>query len=490
MAGKTETDKRNESFMSNLGSSAGKALKAAGTGLAKAALAPGKAIAGAIEGKKDEKVKAKADEIAAENAGKTAAQADIITHDLYDPQGNLVAKKGDPKGTDRRNQTAKAADEASKAQAAAKLDERFGTQEAVKEATTNAPTTNAPTTNARTNLTFDDVLKETGGDPQKVRDWLASHPGYTPGAKTNAWLEANPVKEQPTEKAEEQLVGPVEEVSNKAATKAVETSETPNEAADKVAESIGADKEQKKQIEQAAKSIWSAIADGSMSKEAGGYFLMDAIQKAANNRQRRDSNYIENLSRAAHGDTILGYDVSNDEKSKYETMVQDPALERANKAAGIESESNAQTAADLSTANQQAEYGEAVGTQGLAQTAAVQQALNGNFDAMANAVANGSPEEVQGMLDAALKDPQLDTTIKSLQAQLQQGTLDADIKAAELANSLTTQQLALMQSQAKLLGIEGNLKGAMAGAINNLASGNIDMQSIMLLMMMKYFGVM
>lgn len=479
----TDTDKRNASFLENVGKSA----KALATGAAKALTAPGKALAGAIESNNDKKVKAKADEIATKNAGKTATQPDTYTHDVYDPQHNLIAKAGDPRGTDRRNQAEKTADEAAKAQAKANFEDRFGTNETPKA--TETPKVAQPT--GRTNLTFQDVLDETGGDPQKVRDWLAAHPNYTPGDKTNAWLAANPVKEAETQPVEN--IGPVEEVSNKATEKAVEAvgdSSNPSEAADKVADAIGADKEQKRQIEKATKSIWSAIADGSMSKEAGGYFLMDALMKQANNAQRRDSNYIENLSRAAHGDTILGYDVSNDEKSKWETMVQDPALERANEAASIESKSNAETAADLSTAQQQAEYGEAVGTQGLAQTAAVQQALNGNFDAMANAVANGSPEEVQGMLDAALKDPQLDTTIKSLQAQLQQGTLDADIEAAKLANSLTSQQLSLMQKQASLLGIEGNLKGAMANAINNLASGNIDMQSIMLLMMMKSFGVM
>lgn len=48
-------------------------------------------------------------------------------------------------------------------------------------------------------LTFDDVLKQTGGDPQKVRDWLAAHPGYEAGAVTNKWLEEHPVNETKSE---------------------------------------------------------------------------------------------------------------------------------------------------------------------------------------------------------------------------------------------------------------------------------------------------
>lgn len=473
----TETDERNASFLEN----AGKSAKALATGAAKVLMAPGRALAGAIEANNDKKVKAKADEIAAKNAGKTATQPDIISHDLYDPQGNLIAKKGDPKGTDRRNQVEKTADEAAKAQAAAKLAERFGTNEAVK--TTPAATSHI------------DRIRQGTASEDDLRKAFSE--GYVGGPKTQEAYKAlgltnnkpNDVKNVETE-TPLSTAAAIEPEEQKEVTNAVEESKTSDEAADKVADAIGADKEQKKQIKEATKSIWSAVADGSMSKESAGYFLMDALMKQANNRQRRDSNYIENLSRAAHGDTILGYDVSNDEKSKYETMVQDPALERANTAAGIESESNAQTAADLSTANQEQQYGEAVGPQGLAQTAATKSALGGEWDQMANAVASGNPEEVQKVMDAALKDPQLDLTIKSLQAQLQQGTLDADIKAAELANSLSQQQLNLMASQAKLLGIEGDLKGAMKNAINNLASGNIDIQSIMMLMMMSKFGVM
>lgn len=475
----TETDKRNASFLEN----AGKSAKALATGAAKVLMAPGRALAGAIETNSDKKVKAKADEIAAKNAGKTATQADTYTHDVYDPQHNLIAKAGDPRGTDRRNQVEKTADEAAKAQAAARLDERFGTNTAVKQ----------PTPAATPQSHIDRIRQGTASEDDLRK---AFSEGYVGGPKTQEAYKAlgltntpNDVKTNDVETTETEAPA-IEPEEQKEVTDAVEESKTSDEVADKVADAIGADKEQKKQIKEATKSIWSAVADGSMSKESAGYFLMDALMKQANNRQRRDSNYIENLSRAAHGDTILGYDVSNDEKSKYETMVQDPALERANKAAGIESESNAQTAADLSTANQEQQYGEAVGPQGLAQTAATKSALGGEWDQMANAVASGNPEEVQKVMDAALKDPQLDSTIKSLQAQLQQGTLDADIKAAELANSLSQQQLNLMASQAKLLGIEGDLKGAMKSAINNLASGNIDIQSIMMLMMMSKFGVM
>ena len=51
-------------------------------------------------------------------------------------------------------------------------------------------------------LTFDDVLKQTGGDPQAVRDWLASHPDYKAGDITNKWLNEHPVNTS-TENGEE-----------------------------------------------------------------------------------------------------------------------------------------------------------------------------------------------------------------------------------------------------------------------------------------------
>lgn len=51
-------------------------------------------------------------------------------------------------------------------------------------------------------LTFDDVLKQTGGDPQKVRDWLASHPDYKAGDITNKWLNEHPVAEAEVEQNE------------------------------------------------------------------------------------------------------------------------------------------------------------------------------------------------------------------------------------------------------------------------------------------------
>ena len=54
-------------------------------------------------------------------------------------------------------------------------------------------------------LTFEDVLKQTGGDPQAVRDWLASHPEYKAGEITNKWLNEHPVvaKEETTETTEQ-----------------------------------------------------------------------------------------------------------------------------------------------------------------------------------------------------------------------------------------------------------------------------------------------
>ena len=351
--------------------------------------------------------------------------------------------------------------------------------------------TEAPAT-ASKNLTFDDFLRESGGDPVKAREWLKSHPGYVPGDKTKAWLEANPVPETKAEEPKnENVEGPFEPTNGgneKKVENALEGSDNANEAGDKVADVIGADKEQKKQIKEATKSIWSAIAGGSMSKESAGYFLMDAIMKQANNRQRRDSNYIENLSRAAHGDTILGYDVSNDEKSKYETQVLDPALERANTAAGIESESNAQTSADLSTTDAKKEYAKTLSPEDKAQIAAINQVTNGTYDALTNAIANGDPDEVKKAMDAALQDKQLDTTIKSLQAQLQQGTLNADIKAAELANSLTQQQIALMQKQGVLLGAEGDLKKSLTNAIKNVSSGQLNAEDILLFMTLGSLG--
>lgn len=53
-------------------------------------------------------------------------------------------------------------------------------------------------------LTFDDVLKQTGGDPQAVRDWLASHPDYKAGDITNKWLNEHPVvaKEEAVEETD------------------------------------------------------------------------------------------------------------------------------------------------------------------------------------------------------------------------------------------------------------------------------------------------
>lgn len=48
-------------------------------------------------------------------------------------------------------------------------------------------------------LTFNDVLAQTGDDPQKVRDWLAAHPDYKAGDITNKWLNEHPVEEKPVE---------------------------------------------------------------------------------------------------------------------------------------------------------------------------------------------------------------------------------------------------------------------------------------------------
>ena len=269
-----------------------------------------------------------------------------------------------------------------------------------------------PVQSGRTNLTFDDFLRESGGDPVKAREWLKAHPGYVVGDKTNAWLEANPIPEaeakvETGDKTEEAPIATPE--TKEELVEAVKEADSPNEAADKVAKAVGAGNEQKEQIKQATKSIWSALADGTLSPESGSYFLLDAIQKAANNRQRRDSNYIENLSRAAHGDTILGYDVSNDEKSKYETMVQDPALERANKAAGIESEKAATTASDLTALDTKTEYGNTVTPQEMGKAAAVQNATEGNVTPETVAIGYGDENKVQNAINASLDKPALET---------------------------------------------------------------------------------
>lgn len=62
-------------------------------------------------------------------------------------------------------------------------------------------------------LTFDDVLKQTGGDPKAVREWLAAHPGYEAGDITNKWLNEHPVTEQ-TEETETKTETPTETTEN------------------------------------------------------------------------------------------------------------------------------------------------------------------------------------------------------------------------------------------------------------------------------------
>jgi hypothetical protein len=401
-------------------------------GVGDALLAPGRALAGAIDKNNKKKAEEKAVEIAKKNAGKTATQPETTSHIIRDVNGKIVADRGEPMPQLNKQENAAP----------------------VKQA--------AP---VQKQYTFQDVLNEVGEDPKSVRAWLASHPGYKPGELTNKWLAEHPVAEEapvPTEESKADVIEPSEVEDSTENTEAAKPTE------DKTVEDIvGSDKEQKKQINKAAQSIWDAVARGDMDPQTGGYFLMDALMKTANNKQRRDSNYIENLSRAAHGDTILGYDVSNDEKSKYEEMVQNPALERANAAADIESTSNAQTAADLSTAQTQQQYGEAVGPEGLAQTAATQSAINGNFDTVANAFASGDKSQVEAALNTELQNPQIQTQLANLEKQLKEGTLDADIMAAKLQNQMSQQQIELMKANAKLLGFEGDLKSVLANAIKN-----------------------
>lgn len=248
--------------------------------------------------------------------------------------------------------------------------------------------------------------------------------------------------------------------------------------ADDIADKIGADKEQTRQINKATKGIFSAIADGSLSPEAGSYFLMDAIMKTANNAQRRDANYINNLSRAVHGDTILAYDINNDEKSKYEEMVQNPALERANKAAAIESESNAQTSANLSSLKQEQDYGEQAGTQGLATSAAVNQAQSGQFDPLVAAYATGDENKVQEAINAQLKDPVIQTRLSELEKQLKEATFDADVYAANLANQMSEEQIQMLKQQARLLGFEGDVKSVLSNVIRGIQGGNLDLGDV------------
>lgn len=402
-------------------------------GLGDALLAPGRALAGAIDKNNRKKAEEKAKTIP---VTKKATQPETTSHIIRDVNGKIIADRGDP-------------------------------QPNITPTTKQAAP--APTAPAQKQYTFKDVLDEVGEDPKAVRAWLASHPGYKPGELTNKWLAEHPVEDEaPTDTSTESSAEANAEAN--AINEPAVTTEQPKadtSESKSVDDIVGSDKEQKKQINKAAQSIWDAVARGDMDPQTGGYFLMDALMKTANNKQRRDSNYIENLSRAAHGDTILGYDVSNDEKSKYEEMVQNPALERANEAANIESTSNAQTAADLSTAQAEQQYGEAVGPEGLAQTAATKSALSGNFDTVANAFASGDKTQVKAALETELQNPQIQTKLADLERQLKEGTLDADILASKISNQLSQQQMELMKAQAKLLGFEGDLKSVLSGAIKN-----------------------
>lgn len=435
-------------------------------GIGDALLAPGRALAGAIDKNNKKKAEEKAKTIP---VTKKATQPETTSHIIRDVNGKIIADRGDPQP-------------------------QIDTKAPIKEQAVPAAQTKQ--------YTFKDVLDEVGEDPKAVRAWLASHPGYKPGELTNKWLAEHPVADevQATAQPTDAVTSTESSTEAKADVDAVtepvaDTSE--NKSVDDI---VGSDKEQKKQINKAAQSIWDAVARGDMDPQTGGYFLMDALMKTANNKQRRDSNYIENLSRAAHGDTILGYDVSNDEKSKYEEMVQNPALERANEAANIESTSNAQTAADLSTAQAEQQYGEAVGPEGLAQTAATKSAMSGNFDTVANAFATGDETQVKAALETELQNPQIQTQLADLERQLKEGTLDADVMAAKISNQLSQQQMELMKAQAKLLGFEGDLKSVLSGAIKNAGaalsslSGGSDIManagSLGMLVLLAKLGVM
>lgn len=335
-------------------------------------------------------------------------------------------------------------------------------------ATPTAPVTTKPSTGGRTNLTADDMIRETGGDYDEMVKWLKARPGYNAnGPRTQAALAEAKARKEAKAKTEEE---PKPEEQLETAKVSEMDDGLANASKKSVEDIIGSDNEQKKQVKKAAQSIWEAIASGDMDLQTGGYFLMDAIQKAANNRQRRDSNYIENLSRAANGDTILSYDIGNDEKSKYETMVQNPALERANGAADIESQSNAQTAADLSTAQAEQQYGEQVGPQGLGQTAATVSAMGGNFDEMANAVASGDKDKVEAMLNAQLEDPVTKHQMNELQKKLQESTLDSEVLASKIMNQLSQAQVSMLQAQTKLLGYQGSLQECMVSFLNAMRS--------------------
>ena len=425
-------------------------------------------MAGAIDKNNRKKAEEKAKTIP---VTKKATQPETTSHIIRDVNGKIIADRGDPQ------------------------------PQIEAKATAPTPVKEQPVPAAQTKqYTFKDVLDEVGEDPKAVRAWLASHPGYKPGELTNKWLAEHPVADevpQPTDTITSEESSTEAKADVDAATEPVVADKSESKSVDDI---VGSDKEQKKQINKAAQSIWDAVARGDMDPQTGGYFLMDALMKTANNKQRRDSNYIENLSRAAHGDTILGYDVSNDEKSKYEEMVQNPALERANEAANIESTSNAQTAADLSTAQAQQQYGEAVGPEGLAQTAATKSALSGNFDTVANAFASGDETQVKAALETELQNPQIQTKLADLERQLKEGTLDADIMASKISNQLSQQQIEMMKAQAKLLGFEGDLKSVLSGAIKNAGaalsslSGGSDIManagSLGMLVLLAKLGVM
>lgn len=124
-------------------------------------------------------------------------------------------------------------------------------------------------------LTFDDVLKLTGGDPQKVRDWLASHPDYKAGDITNKWLNEHPVN-TPTETAED--------------TDATETEQTETETADNEEGqnfNIGNKASDAPEENEDLKNFWNKFRAGSLRSYPWLQTIGDAIGKNARMTQDR-----------------------------------------------------------------------------------------------------------------------------------------------------------------------------------------------------------
>jgi cob(I)alamin adenosyltransferase len=127
---------------------------------------------------------------------------------------------------------------------------------------------------------------------------------------------------------------------------------------------------------------------------------------------------------------------------------------------------------------QEQDYGEQAGTQGLATSAAVNQAQSGQFDPLVAAYATGDENKVQEAIDAQLKDPVIQTRLSELEKQLKEATFDADVYAANLANQMSEEQIQMLKQQARLLGFEGDVKSVLSNVIRGIQGGNLDLGDV------------